>query len=245
MICSSLWGIKMYKNKKIISIIPARGGSKRLPRKNILPLAGKPVIAYSIENSLNSKYIDRTIVSTEDKEIAEISKKYGAEVIERPKELATDEATTLVVLQHVLSVLKEQDYNPDVVVLLQPTSPLRKTSQIDVSIKKLIDNNANAVVSVSELHIGYKWLLEIKNGKLYFISENNLKNTRTQDQEKSYMLNGAIYAYKTEIILKSGIYNFNDNCLPLIMGKKTSIDIDDKTDLKLVEFYIKRRYENE
>jgi len=232
----------MYKNKKIISIIPARGGSKRLPRKNILPLAGKPLIAYSIEQSLKSEYIDRTIVSTEDKEIAEISKKYGAEIIERPKELATDEATTLVVLQHVLSVLREQDYNPDIVVLLQPTSPLRKTSQIDESIKKLIDNDANMVVSVSELHIGYKWLLGIRNGKLHFISGNNLEDTRTQDQEKAYMLNGAINTYKTEIILKSEIYNFNDNCLPLIMDKKTSMDIDNKTDLELAEFYVKRGY---
>jgi len=229
----------MYKNKKIISIIPARGGSKRLPRKNILPLAGKPVIAYSIEQSLNSKYIDRTIVSTEDKEIAEISKKYGAEVIERPKELATDEATTLVVLQHVLSVLKEKNYNPDVVILLQPTSPLRKASQIDESISKLIENNANMVVSVSELHIGYKWLLEIQDKKLNFISENNLKNTRTQDQKKAYMLNGAINAYKTGIILRSGIYNFNDNCLPLIMDKITSIEIDDKSDLELIDLYMK------
>ncbi|NQU99342.1 MAG: acylneuraminate cytidylyltransferase family protein [Parcubacteria group bacterium] len=230
----------MYKNKKIISIIPARGGSKRLPRKNILSLAGKPLIAYSIEQSLKSEYIDKTIVSTEDKEIAEISKKYGAEVIERPKELATDEATTLVVLQHVLSVLKEQNYNPDILVLLQPTSPLRKTSQIDESIKKLIDNNANIVASVSELHIGYKWLLEIKNQKLHFISENNLEDTRTQDQKKAYELNGAIFVYKTKIVLDSKIYNFNDNCLPLIIDKKTSMDIDEPLDLELVEYYIKK-----
>jgi len=229
----------MYKNKKIISIIPARGGSKRLPRKNVLPLAGKPLISYSIEQSLKSEYIDRTIVSTEDKEIAGISKKYDAEVIERPKELATDEATTLVVLQHVLSVLKEQDYNPDVVILLQPTSPLRKKIQINESIKKLIDNNANMVVSVSELHIGYKWLLEIKDKKLNFISKNDLENTRTQDQKKTYMLNGAINTYKTKIVLKSGIYNFNDNCLPLIMDKITSMEIDDKTDLEIVDLYMK------
>ena len=229
----------MYKNKKIISIIPARGASKRLPRKNILLLAGKPVISYSIEQSLKSEYIDRTIVSTEDKEIAEVSRKYGAEVIERPENLATDEASTLVVLQHVLSVLKEQDYNPDIVILLQPTSPLRKTSQIDESIKKLINNDINMIVSVSELHIGYKWLLEIKNEKLHFISENNLKNTRTQDQKKVYMLNGAINAYKKEIVLKSGIYNFNDNCLPLIMDKITSMEIDDKADLEIINLYMK------
>jgi len=229
----------MHKNKKIISIIPARGGSKRLPRKNILPLAGKPLIAYSIEQSLKSRYIDRTIVSTENKEIADISKKYGAEVIERPDKLATDEATTLAVLQHAVSSLKEQGYKPDIIVLLQPTSPLRKTTQIDESIRKLIENNADAVISVSELHIGYKWLLGIKNGKLHFISENNLKNTRTQDQEKAYMLNGAINAYKTDIILKSGIYNFNDNCLPLIMDKITSMEIDDKADLELIGLYMK------
>jgi len=95
------------------------------------------------------------------------------------------------------------------------------------------------VVSVSELHIGYKWLLEIKNQKLRFISENNLENTRTQDQKKAYMLNGAINSYKAEVILKSKIYNFNDNCFPLIMDKITSMEIDDKADLELVDLYMK------
>ena len=229
----------MYKNKKIISIIPARGASKRIPRKNILSLAGKPVISYSIEQSLKSEYIDRTIVSTEDKEIADISKKYGAEVIERPKELATDEATTLVVLQHVVSALKEEGYKPDIIVLLQPTSPLRETTQIDESIRKLIENNANAVVSVSELHVGYKWLLGIKDGKLHFMFDNDMKKTRYQEQEKAYELNGAIYTYMTEIIEKSKMYNFNENCFPLVMNKITSMQIDEKIDLELISTYIK------
>ena len=235
----------MYKNKRIVSIIPARGGSKRLPRKNIVPLGGKPLIAYSIEQSLKSEYIDRTYVSTEDDEIAQISKRYGAEIINRPKELATDEATTLSALQHALSVLKEEGFNPDVVVLLQPTSPLRKTEHIDESIRMLIDNNANGVVSVFELHIGYEWLLEIENGKLKFIFGKAPKNPRSQDQKKTYMLNGAVYTYKRDVVLESKIHNFNDNFLPLIMDKIRSLDIDDETDLKLAEIYLKFLSENE
>ncbi|MDD5086532.1 MAG: acylneuraminate cytidylyltransferase family protein [Candidatus Nanoarchaeia archaeon] len=229
----------MYKNKKIISIIPARGGSKRLPKKNILDLAGKPVIAYSIEQSLNSDLVDRTIVSTEDNEIAEISRKYGAEFIDRPENLSTDKATTLSVLKHVIETLKNQKYNPDVVILLQPTSPLRKTEQIDESIKKLIDNDANAVISVIELHVGYEWLLGIKDERLHFIFEKERKNTRYQDQEKAYELNGAIYTYKTEIIEESRIYNFHENCIALPMDKITSMQIDDNTDFKIIESIIK------
>jgi CMP-N-acetylneuraminic acid synthetase len=243
----------MYKGKRIIAIIPARGGSKRLPRKNILPLAGKPLIAYTIEQSLASKYVDRTIVSTEDPAIAEVSLRYKAEVIDRPIELATDKATTLSVLKHVLEKIREEGDNPDIIVLLQPTTPLRKEELIDDAIVKLVETGSNAVVSVCELHIGKEWILEIKDCKLDFLikrnkdtkstksSENdtNLK-TRTQDQKKAYILNGAIYAYKSKIVEESKIYNMDDDFIPLIMDKASSIDIDNKDDLELAEFYINR-----
>ena len=120
---------------KIISIIPARGGSKGIPRKNIIPLCGKPLIAYTIEQSLSSKLIDETIVSTDDEEVKEISIQYGSKVIDRPAELATDNASMESCISHVLESVKA-----DVVVLLQPTSPLRKVRTIDMAIKLFLDS---------------------------------------------------------------------------------------------------------
>jgi len=142
----------MNKNK-ILAIIPARGGSKRVPRKNIKILGGKPLLAYSIEHSQSSKYINRTIVSTEDEEIAQIAKKYGAEVpFMRPKELAQDDTTDFPVFEHVLNWLKEnENYLPDVVVQLRPTSPLRKVEDVDGAIELLMKNpEADSVRTVIE-----------------------------------------------------------------------------------------------
>ena len=117
----------MYKNKTFLAIIPARGGSKRLPRKNVLNLAGKPLIAWSIEAGLKSNYIDKLIVSSDDDEILEISKKYGAQTIKRPNELASDTATTFVALKHTIDNIEKCDY----IILLQATSPLRNEKHID------------------------------------------------------------------------------------------------------------------
>ena len=174
-------------------------------------------------------------------------------MIDRHIELATDKATTLSVLKHVLEKIMEEGDNPDIIVLLQPTTPLRKEELIDDAIVKLVETGSNAVVSVCELHIGKEWILEIKDCKLDFLikrnkdtkstksSENdtNLK-TRTQDQKKAYILNGAIYAYKSKIVEESKIYNMDDDFIPLIMDKASSIDIDNKDDLELAEFYINR-----
>src|SRR3989338_7231045 len=126
----------------ILGIIPARGGSKAIPRKNIKMIAGKPLIAWTIESAKRSSLLDNFVVSTEDKEIAEISKKYGAEVVVRPDELATDEATTLSVLQHVLSVIES-----DTVVLLQPTSPVRDTNLIDKCIRRFRERGADTLAT--------------------------------------------------------------------------------------------------
>ena len=112
----------MYKNKTFLAIIPARGGSKRLPRKNILNLGGKPLIAYSIEAGLDSSYIDKVVVTSDDDEILTISKKYGAVTINRPDELASDTSTTFDAIKHTVDNCEKYDY----IVLLQPTSPLRK-----------------------------------------------------------------------------------------------------------------------
>ncbi len=137
--------------EKIISIIPARGGSRGIPKKNITLLAGKPLVVYSIEQSLQCKYIDRTIVSTGDEEIAEISRRYGAEVpFLRPKELATDEMPDLPVFRHALDWLeKNEHYIPEIIVHLRPTSPLRKVKHLEEAIEKLSsDSNADSIRGV-------------------------------------------------------------------------------------------------
>ena len=131
----------MYKNKTILGIIPARGGSKGLPGKNILDIAGKPLIVWTIERAINSKYLDRVIVSTDDSEIAEISKKYGAEVpFTRPEELAEDTTPMMDVIFHALDFFKSKNMAFDYIALFEPTSPLRKINDIDNAIKQLIDN---------------------------------------------------------------------------------------------------------
>src|SRR3989344_1132419 len=124
------------KKKKILAIIPARGGSKGIPGKNIKLLAGKPLIAHSIEAARNSRFINRVIVSTDDEHIANAARKYGAEIIMRPKELAEDKTPMDPVLQHAVEFLEKENYIPEAVMLLQPTSPLRTTEHINEAIEK-------------------------------------------------------------------------------------------------------------
>jgi len=144
----------MYKNKTFLAIVPARGGSKRLPRKNILDLNGKPLVAWSIEAGLNSRYIDKVIVTSDDNEILKISKKYGASTIKRPYELANDTATTIDTVRHAI---ESMDKTYDYVVLLQPTSPLRTCTHIDEAIELLDKKNANAIISVCEMEHNPLW----------------------------------------------------------------------------------------
>jgi CMP-N-acetylneuraminic acid synthetase len=222
----------MYKNKSFLAIIPARGGSKRLPRKNILNLAGKPLIAWSIEAGLNSEYIDKVIVTSDDDEILEISRKFGADIIKRPDELASDTATTFDAIKHTVENLKKYDY----IVLLQPTSPLRNEKHIDDAIELLESKKADAIISVCEMDHSPLWSnilpedLSMKN----FLREEVL-NKRSQDLEKYYRLNGAIYICKTEKLLEEESFFLKNNIFAYIMDRNSSIDIDEEIDFKIAE----------
>ena len=143
----------MYKKRKTLALIPARGGSKGLPGKNIMPLAGKPVIAWSIEQALNSRCIDKVLVSTDSREIASIARKYGAEVpFLRPKALAADTSSTFDVISHAVDFLRKQGEEFDYIALVEPTSPLRANADLDRAIKSLIDHEdkADSLVSVGK-----------------------------------------------------------------------------------------------
>jgi CMP-N,N'-diacetyllegionaminic acid synthase len=218
---------------KILAIIPARGGSKGIPGKNIKLLNSKPLIAYTIESVLASN-IDRVIVSTDCNEIAKISKEYGAEVFRRSPRLAEDKTSTLPVLQDVISKLDEKFY---AVMTLQPTSPLRTADDINKSIELFSnDKEADSLVSVVEVPHNYipEKLMDLE-GK-YLVGNSEVK--RRQDVNTMYARNGAaIYITRTEKLSK---YIFGGKILPYFMSKASSFDIDEIEDWKIVEKLIEK-----
>jgi len=231
----------MYKNKTFLAIIPARGGSKRLPRKNILEIGGKPLIVWSIEAALKSKHLDNTIVTSDDDEILNISNVYGSDVIKRPSELADDTSTTFDALEHVLKNTKNYDY----VVLLQPTSPLRNSKHIDEAIETLMEKKADAIISVCDMEHSPAWsnMLNDDGDMSNFISE-ELKNKRSQDLEKYYRVNGAIYICKTDRLLDEKIFFIKDNVFAYFMDRKYSIDIDEEIDFIVAEKLLDEQQNN-
>ena len=232
----------MFKNKKVLAIIPARGGSKRLPRKNILDLGGKPLIAWTIEAALKSKYIDKTIVSTDDKEIAEISKRYGTEVpFMRPKELATDTASSIAVIFHAVDFYKQKNLTFEYIILLQPTSPLRTTEDIDTAFEMLNNKETKAVVSVCEVEHSPLWAntlppdLSMKD----FIRP-EIKNKRSQDLPKYYRLNGAIYITEVEYLRNNNGF-IGEDTKAFIMPQESSVDIDSEGDFMLAKVFLDKK----
>jgi CMP-N-acetylneuraminic acid synthetase len=225
----------MYKNKTFLAIIPARGGSKRLPRKNVLDLAGKPLIAWSIEAGLNSKYIDEVIVSSDDAEILEVAKRFNANTIQRPDALASDTATTFDALKHTIENIERYDY----IILLQATSPLRDNNHIDEAIELLESKSANAVVSVCEMDHSPLWSNTLDESlSMQEFLKDGILNKRSQDLEKYYRLNGAIYICKTDKLLEEESLFLKENIFAYKMDRKSSVDIDEEVDFKIAEVLI-------
>jgi len=226
----------MTSNKKFLAIIPARGGSKRLPHKNILDLGGKPLISYTIEAALQSKNIDKVVVTSDDDEILKIAHNYGAATIRRPEILANDTATTFDAVQHVLSQIKGYQYT----VLLQPTSPLRNRLHIDEAIEMLDEKSADAVVSVCEMEHSPLWSNTLpKDCSMQNFLRKDIIDKRSQDLEVYYRLNGAIYICDTKRLLEEKQFLLSSNIFAYKMSRENSIDIDEKIDFRLAELYIK------
>lgn len=206
----------MFKGKRILGIIPARGGSKRLPGKNIRPFLGKPLIARTIEAGMRSRYIDRLVVSTDDRKIAEVSRRYGADVpFMRPKRLATDKASSIDVILHAVSHLEKDGDEYEAVVLLQPTSPLRDSRDINNVIKMLFGKNADAVVSVCPFEYTPGWNVVVSGGD-------------------RLRVNGAVYAALTDT-LKSKQSFYGTRTFAYKMPKSRSVDIDYIEDFNLAQ----------
>ena len=230
----------MIKEGKLLALITARGGSKRLPKKNILKLANKPLIAWTIEASLKSPYIDEVIVSTDDVEIAEISRSYGADVpFIRPPELATENASSIDVLKHAVLTLKNLDRHFDYLILLQPTSPLRKATHINEAIQMYVDKKAKVVISVCEVSHPIEWtglLPDDLSMDDFFLQE--LHGKRSQDLPQRYRLNGAIFIINIHEFLKHNSIMLKEGSYGFIMGREDSVDIDNHIDFKFAEFLI-------
>ena len=230
----------MLNNSKIIALIPARGGSKGIPGKNIVLLKGKPLIAYSIEHAKSISYMDKVFVSTDNKEIADTSKRYGAEIIPRPKELAEDNSTMLSVLKHAVDYVENNlRFNFDILVLLQPTSPLRKTEYIDKAIRELISSKCESVTTVYKIEHNINTLVKIKEGKTEYFLKKPIASLR-QEAEKIYRIDGAVTVFKKEAIRKQNDYMISDvNNGAIIIPEKDALEIDNLFDLKLAEFLMK------
>lgn len=227
----------MYRDYVVVCVIPARGGSKGLPRKNIKDFCGKPLIAHTIEQARQSRYIDRVIVSTEDEEIAQISLKYGAEVpFSRPMELAVDHAGSIDVLLHAINWLEDKDrYQFDILVMLHVTTPLRAVSDIDNSIASLVEKSADNVFSVAESHRNpyFNMVEEDENGMIRLVKDGDCL-TR-QSAPKVYDMNASVYVWWKNI-LKNERALFLKKTIIYIMDKERSVDIDDDLDFKIAEF---------
>lgn len=232
----------MNRRKKILGIIPARGGSKGLPSKNILIFLGKPLIEWTIEQALKSKHLDKLIVSTDDEKIAAVSKKSGAEVpFIRPAELAKDDTPSIEPIKNVINFYLDNGFNFDYIVCLQCTSPLRTTNDINNAIELCIKSGADSVVSVCEVKYSPYWMKKVdENGYISNFIQNGEKYARRQDLPKVYRLNGAFYMATTALILESNSW-YNEKTKAFIMDNIRSIDIDTELDFIIAEVILKQR----
>jgi CMP-N-acetylneuraminic acid synthetase len=227
----------------ILGLIPARGGSKGIPNKNLVPLVGRPLIEYTFEAALASQGLTRVVLNTDDPTIAQIGRDYGIEVpFMRPAGLARDDTLMVEVLQHALITLQDiEDYWPEIVVLLQPTSPLRRAEHIDAAVNLLLEKNADTVVSVVEVphQFSPSSVMRLEGERLAPYLEGPLI-LRRQDKPRFYARNGPAVLVTRRTVLESDRL-YGDVVWPLIMNVADSVDIDDTTDLALAEFWLKRQ----
>lgn len=233
-------------DEKILAVIPARGGSKGVPRKNIRPVCGKPLIAYSIETALTVRHLlHRIIVSTDDAEIAKISRRYGAEVpFMRPPELAEDKAPTLPVLQHAVRFVEEQDkICLDWILLLQPTSPCRTSEDILAALDLAHAGGCDSIISVVQVATHPLFIKRIENDRLLPFSESfaEKEGARRQDaRPPAYVRNGAIYLTRRDVLMERNSI-WGGFIRPYVMPPERSVNVDSELDLIMAELMLRPR----
>jgi N-acylneuraminate cytidylyltransferase/CMP-N,N'-diacetyllegionaminic acid synthase len=227
---------------RCLAVIPARGGSKGISRKNIQLLLGKPLLAYTIEAAQQARSLGRILVSTEDPEIAKIASQFGAEVpFLRPSELARDETPTLPVLQHVLTRLKAlENFEPEIIVLLQPTSPLRRASDIDRAVALLQKSGADSVVSLCLAEYSPFWMRRLEGDRVLPFLPDAPEYLRRQDLPPVYQLNGAVYVTRRRVLLEQSRL-LGDDTRGIVMDVESSVDIDKPLDWKTAALIMQER----
>jgi CMP-N,N'-diacetyllegionaminic acid synthase len=236
---------KVINGERCLGIILARGGSIRLPNKNIKLLAGKPLIQWTIEAGLESKAIDHLIVSTDDLKIAEIASSLGAEVpFIRPAAIATDSSNSYDVLKHAYKALEKQEDSYSYIVMLQPTSPLRTFIHIDEAAKLLENKNADGILGVSELMHPQEWNIALPQSLEMMEFDNFDKNLNSQLFETRYSLNGAIYITSIDRMEKENSHIYGSSMYAYIMNQEDSIDIDNAYDFEVAQYFISKRFRN-
>ena len=220
----------------IVSIIPARGGSKGIPRKNIRILNGSPLLAYSILDAQAARLVDQVYVTTDEPEIAQVAKDYGAAIIDRPTNLATDTASSESALLHALLTLERSDINPELIVFLQCTSPLRTGADIDRAIEQLQTDQADSLLSVSPNH---RFLWEKADGIAKSINYDYQNRQRRQDMNPQYVENGSIYIFKPWVLKDLG-NRLGGKISLYVMPEEQSWEIDSLADFEYVEFLLSK-----
>jgi len=223
---------------KLLALIPARGGSKGIPGKNIKQLAGKPLLGWTIDSAKQASCVDQIVVSTDDEEIASVARELGAEVpFMRPSDLATDHAPAIDLVMHALEQLPDVDW----VLLLQPTSPLRTAEDIESIVRLCIERGASSAVSVTEADKHPYWMYECdERGRLQRVISDQPVITRRQDLPLAYALNGALYLACREWFFEHRLF-IGPNTLGYVMPKERSVDLDTPQDWNWVEYLIEQR----
>jgi CMP-N,N'-diacetyllegionaminic acid synthase len=228
----------MTASGRVLAIVPARGGSKGVPRKNVLELTpGRTLLHYVADAARHSVRVNRAILSTEDEEVASVGRRAGLEVpFMRPRELAADDTPMLPVLQHAISQVTAGGWTPDLVVLLQPTSPLRRGKHIDDALDLLDRNSADSVVSVVELPRTQSpdYVMKIEDGTLRPFLPEGARVTRRQDARPAYYRDGTVYSFRRDTLDRFGNI-YGDRCLPLVIDASESLSIDSPEDWAAAE----------
>jgi len=223
----------------LLALIPARGASKRIPRKNIKLLNGKPLIGWTIDAALKTSSIKRVVVSTDDEEIASIAKTLGADVpFMRPNKIAEDSSPGIDTALHAIEQLSEFDW----LILLQPTSPLRTAADIDGIVRFCLEQNSPSAVSISQVHKNPHWMYQhTESKKLQPIIFNRMNTSRQQDLTKAYILNGALYLARIDWLKEQQSF-VGEETLGYVMSSKSSVDIDTQIDWQWAEFLIEHSH---
>lgn len=224
-----------------LAIIPARGGSKGIPRKNLLPIDGKPLIAWTIEAAKGCPHISRLVVSSDDEEILVVSRSLGAETLSRPAELAGDKIRSEPVAVHALEMVGKDGILPEWMVYLQPTSPLRTAKHITSAFEVLFASAADGLISVYEADNKFlKAYRTTPEGYLAGAVNNDFPNWNRQDLPKIYLPNGALYIMRTKDFLEQPRF-WNEKTIPFVMGEEESIDLDTPEDITVITALLKKR----